>query len=106
MSNLAVMPIVAARKPAQALPLFEESFKGCKVKLPMDHPQLLLSMNNLAMAYVDAGRTDEALPLLEDVLKLRKSEAGRRPSRYAHRDEQPGPRLPQGRQIGPGPAAL
>ena len=36
-------------------------------------------MNNLAMAYQAAGRLDEALPLLEETLRLPEGEAGPRP---------------------------
>ena len=33
-------------------------------------------MNNLATAYLDAGKLDKALPLLEETLALRKSKLG------------------------------
>jgi hypothetical protein len=33
-----------------------------------DHPDTLQSRNNLAVDYQDAGRTDEAITLLEQVL--------------------------------------
>ena len=36
-----------------------------------DHPHTLASRNNLASAYQDAGRLDEAIPLLEQTLKDR-----------------------------------
>ncbi len=41
-----------------------------KAKLGPDHPHTLTSMNNLAIAYKDAGKLDLALPLYEETLKL------------------------------------
>ena len=43
-----------------------------KAKLGPDHPDTLTSMNNLAVAYLDAGKLDLALPLLEETLKPRR----------------------------------
>ena len=47
-----------------------------KAKLGPDHPDTLTSMNNLAMAYQDAGKLDLALPLFEETLRLRKAKLG------------------------------
>jgi eukaryotic-like serine/threonine-protein kinase len=44
--------------------------------LGADHPDTLRSMNNLAAAYVSAGRLDKALPLHEETLKLRQAKLG------------------------------
>jgi serine/threonine-protein kinase len=41
-----------------------------------DHPDTLDSMNNLAMAYHDAGRFDKAIPLLEKTLHGRRARLG------------------------------
>src|SRR5262249_34055431 len=49
----------------QALPLIEETLKLIKAKLGADHPRTLVSMNNLATAYRDAGKLDQALPLYQ-----------------------------------------
>jgi len=45
-------------------------------KLGAEHPYTLGSMNNLADAYKKVGRLDEALPLFEEALKLRKVKLG------------------------------
>src|SRR5207253_9707135 len=41
-----------------------------------DHPDTLASMNNLANSYAAAGRTQEALQLREETLKLMKAKLG------------------------------
>ena len=41
-----------------------------------DHPQMLASMNNLALAYEAAGNLNLALPLFEETLKLTKGKLG------------------------------
>ena len=47
-----------------------------KQHLGTDHPDTLLSMNNLALAYQAAGKLDLALPLHEETLKLKKAKLG------------------------------
>ena len=59
-----------------ALPLFEEMLKLRKAKLGPEHPDTLQSMNNLAVAYREAGKLDLALPLLEETLKLCRAKLG------------------------------
>ncbi len=44
--------------------------------LGAEHPDTLVSMNNLAEGYRAAGKLDLALPLLEETLKLRKVKPG------------------------------
>ena len=61
-----------------------------KAKLGPDHPDTLISMNNLAMGYQAAGKLDKALPLLEETLALRKVQARPRPPRHPHQHGQPG----------------
>jgi tetratricopeptide (TPR) repeat protein len=41
-----------------------------------DHPDTLMSMNNLASSYDDAGRTGEGIKLHEETLQLRKGKLG------------------------------
>jgi serine/threonine protein kinase/tetratricopeptide (TPR) repeat protein len=41
-----------------------------------DHPDTVHSMNNLAVAYEKAGRTQEAIRLFEETLRLRKANLG------------------------------
>src|SRR5262249_15462897 len=60
----------------EALKLREETFQLTKAKLGPNHPQTLMSMNNLAESYVDAGRSQEALKLREETLALYKAELG------------------------------
>ena len=52
-------------------------------------------MNNLAMGYRDAGKLDQALPLFEETLKLRKAKLGPDDPDTLGRDEQPGECLSQ-----------
>jgi tetratricopeptide (TPR) repeat protein/tRNA A-37 threonylcarbamoyl transferase component Bud32 len=47
-----------------------------EAKLGPDHPQTLASMNDLASAYRDVGRLDDALALGEEALRLRKVKLG------------------------------
>jgi tetratricopeptide (TPR) repeat protein len=47
-----------------------------KAILGADHPDTLLSMNNLAQAYQAAGKLERALPLLEETLPLMKAILG------------------------------
>ena len=42
-------------------------------------------MNNLATGYRDAGKLDQALPLLEETLALQEGQARPRPPRHAQR---------------------
>jgi tetratricopeptide (TPR) repeat protein len=56
----------AAGKLDRALPLFEETLKLTKAKLGADHPDTLISMNNLALVYQTAGKLDRALPLFQE----------------------------------------
>ena len=45
-------------------------------ELGADHPDTLLSQNNLAFAYKSAGRLDEAVPLFEQTLEARRATLG------------------------------
>ena len=59
-----------------AVPLLEEAWKIQKVKLGPEHPDTLISMNNLAAAYRNAGKLDLAVPLFEETLKMTKAKLG------------------------------
>jgi tetratricopeptide (TPR) repeat protein len=61
---------------ADALPLYEESFRRRRATLGSDHPDTLLSMSNLGLIYKDAGRLADALPRLEEALKRRRAKLG------------------------------
>src|SRR5205823_2759271 len=54
----------------------EETLKLVTAKLGPEHPNTLLTMNNLANAYRATGRLGEALPLLEETLKGFKTKLG------------------------------
>ena len=69
---------------AEAIALHEETLKLTEAKLGPDHPDTLVSRNNLAVAYRAAGRTAEAIALHEATLKLREAKLGPRPPRHAH----------------------
>jgi tetratricopeptide (TPR) repeat protein len=56
--------------------LYEEGLKLSKATLGAEHRETLVSMNNLGMAYLGAGKLDMALPLLKDALELRKATLG------------------------------
>ena len=71
--------------------------------LGADHPDTLASRNNLAAAYLAAGRAAEAIPLHEQTLADLRAGAGPRPPRHPALAEQPRPRLPGG---GPGCQAI
>ncbi len=59
-----------------AIDLFIKARATRTAKLGADHPDTLISMNNLALGYSDAGKLDQALPLLEETLKLTKAKLG------------------------------
>ncbi len=63
-------------EPALATRQLERSRQLRLEQLGPDHPDTLTSMNNLAWAYVDAGRLDEALLLGEQTLEKRKVALG------------------------------
>ena len=56
--------------------LLEASADACERILGLDHPDTLLSRNNLAGAYQDADRLTDALPLLETTLATRERVLG------------------------------
>jgi eukaryotic-like serine/threonine-protein kinase len=59
-----------------AIEQHEKALALRKAHLPLDHPDTLNSMTNLAQAYQSAGRLTDALQLLQDTLKLRKARLG------------------------------
>ena len=61
----------AAGRPAEAIPLFEQTLVGRERLLGPDHPDTLTSQNNLAAAYQDAGRPAEATLLFRLTLAAR-----------------------------------
>jgi serine/threonine protein kinase/tetratricopeptide (TPR) repeat protein len=61
---------------AEALEMAKSASEGLARILGPDHPDTLNSRNNLAMAYLDAGRTAEAIALLEPTLARKESKFG------------------------------
>jgi eukaryotic-like serine/threonine-protein kinase len=60
----------------KSIPLFEEILKRREALLGRQHPDTLISVINLGVNYKDAGRLEEALPLLEEAHRAgRKSPA-------------------------------
>ncbi len=49
--------------------------KLTKAKLGPEHPSTLISMNNLALAYLSAGKADIALPLLDKYITAKRKQA-------------------------------
>ena len=56
--------------------VFERAYLIRRAQLGEDHPETLESMDNLAMAYQDAGRLDKAIPILEVALAKRRDKLG------------------------------
>ena len=56
--------------------MHEQALAARERVLGPDHPDTLHSRNNLALAYQEAGRLDEAIPLLEQTLAARERVLG------------------------------
>ena len=74
-------------------------------KLGPDHPDTLISMNNLAVGYQAAGKLDRPCRSRGDA-GAAEGQARPRPPRHAQQHEQPRRWLPGRREARPGPAAL
>ena len=61
----------AARRPAEAIPLFEQTLVVRERLLGPEHPDTLTTQNNLAAGYQEAGRVGEARLLFELTLAAR-----------------------------------
>ena len=59
-----------------ALPLIEETLRLAKATYGPEDPNTLACMGNLAVAYLNTGRSDLALPLFEETYKLAKAKLG------------------------------
>jgi serine/threonine protein kinase len=60
----------------KAVVILEQAVAERRQQLGLDHPDTLLSMNNLAGAYKDAGQLDKALPIFEETLAKKKARLG------------------------------
>jgi serine/threonine protein kinase len=59
-----------------AVEVLKKALVTRKAKLGPDHPDTLISMNNLALAHQASGQLAEAVPLLEETLEKRKAKLG------------------------------
>jgi tetratricopeptide (TPR) repeat protein len=62
----------SARQLDKSVPLFEETLKLQERKLGQQHPDTQRTVANLGVNYKDAGRVQEALPLLEEAFQTAK----------------------------------
>jgi serine/threonine protein kinase/tetratricopeptide (TPR) repeat protein len=76
LGQLAHMIRHRGRLDADALEMAKSASEGLARVLGPNHPYTLTSRNNLAVAYSDAGRTADAITLLEMTLKTRESKLG------------------------------
>ena len=53
-----------------------EALERLKVVHGADHPETLITMNALGVLYRDSGRPAEALPLLEEAVRLHAAKLG------------------------------
>ncbi len=60
----------------RAIPLFERTLAAQTARLGPDHPNTLLTQNNLAPAYQAVGQIDRAIALLEQTLAGRTAKLG------------------------------
>ena len=58
---------------AKGVPFLERAVELRQQVLGADHPDTLSAKNSLGLAYESAGKFDQALPLLEQTLKLAKA---------------------------------
>jgi hypothetical protein len=66
----------AAGRPADAIPLFEQTLVVRERLLGPEHPDTLTTQNNLAAAYKDAGRAGEARLMFEMTLAAKERQLG------------------------------
>jgi serine/threonine protein kinase/predicted Zn-dependent protease len=65
---------------AEAISHYREAIRRKEAKLGANHPDALLSMAHLGVAYRDAGQFKDAIPLLETVLERGRQRPGGLPS--------------------------
>ncbi len=70
MQNTIGMSLLGLGEYELAIKVFTKAMETFKAMLGSEHPNTLISMNNLALAYDQAGKLDLALPLLEETLTL------------------------------------
>ena len=69
-------PIRPSGRRDEAIRLLERTLAARNAKLGRDHPATLITQNNLALAYDQAGDVARAEPLFREVLELRKKRRG------------------------------
>ena len=73
--------------PQQSFAAFQRALSLRRQQLGDDHADTLASLHNLAMAYQDGGRLDQAIPILEATLAEAPRQARRRSRRHDRVDE-------------------
>ncbi len=68
--------LISLGYPREAIGLFAKARQTFTRLHGAEHPDTLASMINLAAAYQDAGKLDQALPLFEETLKVTKAKLG------------------------------
>src|SRR5262249_9701464 len=68
---------------AEAIPHYREAIRLKEAKLGADHPDTLLSMVHLGVAYRDAGEFKDAMPPLEAALESGRKRSGGLPASLA-----------------------
>ena len=81
----------------ETVSVLEKSYAIHRQELGEDHIETLSAMDNLAMAYNQAGESDRAVSLHERAHQGAAGKTRQRPSSDAPLDEQPRPRLPRWR---------
>jgi tetratricopeptide (TPR) repeat protein len=76
MQNTLGLSLLGLGETHLAITLFERALTTRKAQLGPEHPDTLTSMNNLASAYMDDGRLDDALRLRKETLELFKARLG------------------------------
>ena len=79
------------RRDAEVMKMAETAAEGLERTLGPDHPDTLDALDNLALAYQDAGKLPEAIALLERVRDARIAKLG--PDHPDHPDHAQQPRL-------------
>ena len=66
----------ASKKPRDALPLYKTALETYEGLLGPDHPQLIATLENLALAHVDIHDPKSAVPLYERAIALEEKRTG------------------------------
>src|SRR5262249_46925992 len=76
MQNTSARSLLALGEAALAVEVLQKALDARTTRLGPDHPDTLISMNDLALAYKDRGELDKAVPLFEATLTKKKAKLG------------------------------